>query len=191
MVTLQQVEELRKYADVSFNEAKVALEETNGDILEAIINLERKGRIESPKGGGFYSSKDSGTTGEQKAEEAKAAAEPTKKTSSSFSDMFNKFAGFMNKLFHQGNRNTFEVTKNGQRTMSVPVTVLVILMLFTFWFTVPLMVVGLFFGYKYSFSGPELGKETVNRTMDQVSDVVDNLKKEFSGDNSNDKNTNS
>ena len=40
MVTLQQVEELRRYADITFNEAKEALEETNGDILEAIINLE-------------------------------------------------------------------------------------------------------------------------------------------------------
>ena len=75
--------------------------------------------------------------------------------------------------------------------MTLPVTVLVILLLFTFWFTVPLMIVGLFFGYKYSFSGPELGKEEVNRTMDQVSDVVDNLKKEFSGESKNDKNTNS
>jgi hypothetical protein len=53
------------------------------------------------------------------------------------------------------------------------------------------MIIGLFFGYKYSFSGPELGKEEVNRTMDQVSDVVGNLKKEFSGENKNDKNTNS
>ncbi len=75
--------------------------------------------------------------------------------------------------------------------MKLPVTVLVILFLFTFWITVPLMIIGLFFGYKYSFSGPELGKEEVNRTMDQVSDVVGNLKKEFSGENKNDKNTNS
>lgn len=191
MATLQQVEELRRYADISFNEAKEALDETNGDILEAIINLEKKGKIESPKGGGFYSTKDSGESSEKKGEEAKASQQSAKKASSSLSDMFHKFVAFMKKLFHQGNRNIFEVTKDGQRTMSIPVTVLVILMLFTFWFTVPLMVVGLFFGYKFSFSGPELGKEQVNRTMDQVSDVVDNLKKEFSGDNNNDKNSNS
>lgn len=186
MVTLQQVEELRKYADITFNEAKEALEETNGDILEAIINLEKKGRIEPPKNGGYYSTKDTGETGEQKSSEAKAGTESTKKTSSGFSDLFQRFSAFIGKLFHQGNRNIFEVSKNGQSTMTLPVTVLVILLIFTFWITVPLMIVGLFFGYKYSFSGPELGKEEVNRTMDQVSDVVDNLKKEFSGENKND-----
>jgi hypothetical protein len=191
MVTLQQVEELRRYADITFNEAKEALEETNGDILEAIINLEKNGRIEPPKGGGYYSTKDSGETGEQKSSEAKAGTESTQKTSSSFSDLVNRFTTFMGKLFHKGNRNIFEVSKNGQSTMTLPVTVLVILLLFTFWITVPLMIIGLFFGYKYSFSGPELGKEEVNRTMDQVSDVVGNLKKEFSGENKNDKNTNS
>jgi len=191
MVTLQQVEELRRYADITFNEAKEALEETNGDILEAIINLEKKGRIEPPKGGGYYSTKDAGETGEQKSSDAKAGAESTQKTSSSFSDLINRFTTFIGKLFHKGNRNIFEVSKNGQSTMKLPVTVLVILLLFTFWITVPLMIIGLFFGYKYSFSGPELGKEEVNRTMDQVSDVVGNLKKEFSGENKNDKNTNS
>ena len=191
MVTLQQVEELRRYADITFNEAKEALEETNGDILEAIINLEKNGRIEPPKGGGYYSTKDSGETGEQKSSEAKAGTESTQKTSSSFSDLVNRFTTFISKLFHKGNRNIFEVSKNGQSTMTLPVTVLVILLLFTFWITVPLMIIGLFFGYKYSFSGPELGKEEVNRTMDQVSDVVGNLKKEFSGENKNDKNTNS
>ena len=191
MVTLQQVEELRRYADITFNEAKEALEETNGDILEAIINLEKNGRIEPPKGGGYYSTKDSGETGEQKSSEAKAGTESTQKTSSSFSNLINRFTTFIGKLFHKGNRNIFEVSKNGQSTMTLPVTVLVILLLFTFWITVPLMIIGLFFGYKYSFSGPELGKEEVNRTMDQVSDVVGNLKKEFSGENKNDKNTNS
>jgi len=191
MVTLQQVEELRRYADITFNEAKEALEETNGDILEAIINLEKNGRIEPPKGGGYYSTKDSGETGEQKSSEAKAGTESTQKTSSSFSNLINRFTTFIGKLFHKGNRNIFEVSKNGQSTMKLPVTVLVILLLFTFWITVPLMIIGLFFGYKYSFSGPELGKEEVNRTMDQVSDVVGNLKKEFSGENKNDKNTNS
>ena len=33
MVTLEQVEKLRQYASISYEEAKAALEETNGDIL--------------------------------------------------------------------------------------------------------------------------------------------------------------
>ncbi len=37
MITIEQVEELRKRVHVSYEDAKAALEEANGDILEAII----------------------------------------------------------------------------------------------------------------------------------------------------------
>lgn len=59
MITLEQVEKLRKRANISYDEAKKALEETNGDILQAIINLEKKNLIKPPAGGGYYSSKES------------------------------------------------------------------------------------------------------------------------------------
>ncbi|WP_442870577.1 hypothetical protein [Clostridium sp. Cult2] len=57
MVTLDQVEKLRQRANISYDEAKAALEETNGDILEAIINLEKENRIKLPEGGGYYNSR--------------------------------------------------------------------------------------------------------------------------------------
>ena len=183
MVTLQQVEELRKYADISFNEAKEALEETNGDILEAIINLEKKGRIKAPKDGGFYSSKDSGQDNEFNSSEEGVKTEFNDQSGTSFSEMVNKFVNFTKNLFDKGNRNIFEAVKNGNVVMSMPVTVLVVLVLFTFWITIPIMFIGLFFGYKYTFKGPELGKEKVNRAMDSVSNAAENLKKEFKGDN--------
>ncbi len=47
MVTLEQVEKLCERANISYEEAKVALEETNGDILEAII---KSGKQESHSG---------------------------------------------------------------------------------------------------------------------------------------------
>ncbi len=49
MVTLEQVEKLCERANISYEEAKVALEETNGDILEVLSNLENKNRIQAPK----------------------------------------------------------------------------------------------------------------------------------------------
>lgn len=183
MVTLQQVEELRKYADISFNEAREALEETQGDILEAIINLEKKGRIKAPKDGGFYSSKNSSQDKDFKGTEEEIKTEFHGEPRTSFSEMMKKFGVFTKKLFNKGNRNSFEVMKNGNEVMSIPVTILVVLALFTFWITIPLMFIGLFFGYKYTFKGPELGKEKVNRAMDSVSNAAENLKKEFKGDN--------
>lgn len=44
MITIEQIDELRKRLDVSYEEAKEALEACNGDMLEAIIYLEKKPR---------------------------------------------------------------------------------------------------------------------------------------------------
>jgi hypothetical protein len=190
MVTLQQVEELRKYANITFNEAKDALEETNGDILEAIINLEKKGRIKAPKDGGYYSSKDSYQDNQSNDDAGNVQQEIYDESGSSFSETWNNFISFIKKLFKKGNRNNFEVIKDGKVIMSIPVTILVVLIIFAFWITIPIMIIGLFLGYKYAFSGPELGKDKVNRAMDSVSSAAENLKKEFKGDNNNDKNSN-
>ena len=50
MVTLEQVEKLREHANISYDEAKAALENANGDILQAIIDLEKQGKIKPPPG---------------------------------------------------------------------------------------------------------------------------------------------
>ena len=44
-VTLELVEQLRQHADVSYEEARAALEHSGGDLLEALIWLERMGKI--------------------------------------------------------------------------------------------------------------------------------------------------
>lgn len=68
-------------------------------------------------------------------------------------------------------------------TTSMPVLVLVLLTVFFFWITVPLLVVGLLFGYRYRFGGPDLDRESVDRVMRQVSDTVtdvtDNVRREW------------
>ena len=44
-ITLEQVERLREKADVSYEQAKAALEEAGGSLLDALILLERQGRV--------------------------------------------------------------------------------------------------------------------------------------------------
>ncbi len=67
--------------------------------------------------------------------------------------------------------------------MTVPVTVLAVLLIFTFWITVPLIIVGLFFGYRYRFAGPDLGKENVNQALDSVAKAAENFKREVKDGN--------
>lgn len=182
MVTLEQVEQLRQRANISYDEAKAALEETNGDLLQAIINLENQNRIKPPKGGGYYSSRDAQQSLENNGIRENINEEFKRDDSPSFRELMCRFLKWCGKIISKGNRNHFEVIKDGDIAITIPVTILAILLLFTFWITVPIMVIGLFFGYRYMFSGPELGKENINRAMDSVADVAGSIKKEVKGD---------
>ena len=51
MVTLEQIDELRKRVNVSYEEAKKTLEKNDGDLIKSIIELEKKkGRKDERKG---------------------------------------------------------------------------------------------------------------------------------------------
>lgn len=188
MVTLEQVEKLCQHANISYEEAREVLEETNGDILEAIIKLEKQNRIQAPVGGGHYSSKNSQQGTENNCREKSFKEEKNRTDNASFSELVGRFFRWCGEIINRGNKNSFEVIKGGEKVVTIPVTILALLLLFMFWVTIPLMIVGLFFGYRYMFSGPDLGKENVNRAMDSVADAAENLKKEVKGDKSNGKN---
>lgn len=189
MVTLEQVEKLREHANISYEEAKKALEETNGDILEAIVNLEKQNRIKAPEGGGYYNSKKHCIAHDNNDSQKSDKGEFRRKNHSDFREQMRKLFRFCAKVIDKGNKNSLEVIRDGVKTFSIPVTVLALFLIFAFWFTIPLMVVGLFFGYRYNFTGPDLGKEKVNNTMNTVADAAESLKKEFKGDNTNGKNS--
>ena len=58
---------------------------------------------------------------------------------------------------------------------SLPVAVVIILAVVAFWITLSLLIIGLFLGCRYRFSGPELGRESVNEVMDGVGATVDDM----------------
>lgn len=178
MTLLEKVEKLCSMGNITFEEAKTALEAANGDLLDAIIYLERQGKIHAPAGGGYYNS--------QKTVEADVVSYQEKdwKKNHDHSHKENPFTTFIKqawdfclRLIRKGNENTFEVLKGDEVKGSFPTTVLVLLLIFAFWVTIPLMVVGLFFGLRYRFVGPDFKSNTVNDAMDSVAEAAENLKK--------------
>lgn len=170
MATLEQVEKLREKANVSFAEAKEALDATGGDLLEALIYLENQGKVAPPPGGGSYSS--SG-----KEEKEPAADSSREETYESCGEVFRKIGKLCVRIIHKGNSNYFEAERIGETVISCPVTILVILLLFLFWVIVPLMILGLFFGFRYRFRGNDLGKESINKVMDSASNTAEEIKR--------------
>lgn len=181
MATLEQVEKLRERANVSYDEAKAALDATNGDLLEALIYLEKQGKVRAPEGNGYFSSE---RNSPRESDGRTERGDYRENRGESFSGLLRRFGHFCLRLIQKGNRNTFEVTKGGECKASIPVTVLVLLLIFAFWVTLPLMVIGLFFGLHYRFQGPDLGKDSVNNAMDSVAKVTDDFKRSI-GENKN------
>jgi hypothetical protein len=58
MTDLEKAEKLREKTGVSYTEAKEALDNSDGSLLDALVYLEKQGKVETPPGGGFYSGAD-------------------------------------------------------------------------------------------------------------------------------------
>ena len=162
----EMVEKLRQKANVSYEEAKAALEASDWDILDALVLLESEGKMKEGE--------------PQPAEyttQSKKTYDYTTKNGNQvhaeISGGLMKLWGLVKKLFQKGNSNQFVVTRQGEELISLPVTVLVILLVCFWWLSVILLLVGLFLGARYSFRGPDSNRQ-VNAWMDKAADAVQN-----------------
>jgi hypothetical protein len=176
MTELEKVEKLREKADVSFSDAKEALDAANGDILDALIYLENEGKATIPAGGGYFSSA-------LKPELEKHYSSHTDSNEGnkgeSFSSMMKRFGKFVLMLLRKGNRNHLNAVKGDHTLFTIPVTAVALLLLFFFWITIPLLIISLFCGVRYHFHGEDLGRESVNRVLDNATTIVDDVKNSF------------
>jgi hypothetical protein len=171
MVDFDQVQRLRDYAKkISYEEAKKILEEVEGDMLEAVIRLEKENKIERPEAAGYYNSK--ADTHSEEGRSRSRNHKGTRDKGRSFGELVGTFLRWCGRMIHKGNINHFEVVKDDGCIITLPVTVLVLLLLFAFWVIIPLLILGLFFGYRYRFSGPDLDQTEVNEAMEKVSQAT-------------------
>lgn len=180
-ITLEQVERLREKADVSYAQAKQALEYSGGNLLDALIYLEEQGAIPRPQGA-YYSTRNEtpppppvrdelATLGEKKGgkekrEKKKAGGMGVKVISGK-----TLFSTLRRWLID----NELEIWRKGQPVTSLPILILVVLILFAFYITVPALILGLFLGFRYQISGPDLEDETFNGMMGNVADTAADL----------------
>ncbi len=158
MDKLEQIEKLRERAQVSYDEARTAYEAANGDLLDALIFLERQGKVAAPKGDGYYRSEQQPTSGpvhenrgQQSREGRTENEEENENKNNNFKETLDRIWKFFTGLVKKGNETSFEVLRDREHMASFPVTVLALLLLFAPWVTLPLIVIGLFFGFHYQF----------------------------------------
>lgn len=165
MDNFEKVEKLREKADVTFEEAKKALEEANWDLLDAMIILEKQGKAEPRKE--TYSTKEEST-------ELAVVEEPEKKERK----RGNSFTDKLKVLWHKSCENYFVVERDDERIIRLPIWVFLLILIPTFEVSLIVMIVALFFGCRYSFQG-KAEMKLANDVCDKASEAADKMKEEY------------
>ena len=183
-ITLEMVERLREKAHVSYGLAKEALEYSGGNLLDALIYLEEKGAIPREEGA-YYSTRGETSSpappppaqvraeepeGEKKGRKGKAKARPGKKAAPQKDGN-----GLIKTLRRWLIDNELEIWRKGTPVTALPVLILLLLLIFAYYVVIPLLVLGLFLGFRYRFSGPDLERDGLNNVMGTVADTAADL----------------
>ena len=166
-VTLEQVERLREKADVSYAKAKEALLYSGGNLLDALIYLEERGDIPRPEGA-YYSTR--GQTPPMPEEPEEPEPQP--------SDGKEKKAGrnsLLQRLRYILLDNELEIWRKERPITALPVLILILLLIVAYYIVIPLLILSLFLGFRYRFSGPDLERDDLNNMMGSVADTASDL----------------
>ena len=165
MTHFEMVEKLCEKANVTYEEAKTALEASDWDLLDAVVFLEQEGKVKK-------STSHHSTRTEPVEEEEPPKAAPLRMQLKKLWQLFLK-------LIRIGNENHLVVSHKGNQVFTLPVTVVVILMICSCMSVLVAVAVSLFFGVRYSFKGEQLGRESVNNAMQKATDVAEQVKESF------------
>ncbi len=152
----EMVENLRTKANVTYEEAKAALEKSDWDMLDALVLLEGQGKV---SGGAEYTTqeKKAGCESQPRRGEVKAG--------------LGRLWAWVKKIFSMGNSNQFVISRKGSELVSMPITVMALLMILFWHFSLIVLFVGLFLGARYSFRGPDINtavSDFVNKAQDKA-----------------------
>ena len=163
-VTREQIERLMDHAGVSYEDAQAALEASDGDLLDALVWLERMGKI--PSSGVHSCATDPRVepeTPDMEAEEVLDQEEPD---------------DVLHTVWRWLVDNRLEVYRrdNRARVLECPLAALLALIVLAWWLVAILLVVGFFFGWRYRFVGPHLGRsKAVQDVMEKIDDGAETV----------------
>ena len=172
MDQLEKVEKLRERANVSYDEAKKALEENNWDLLEAMVALEKEGKVPEPDTSSYT------TSYEEQTEYISVPATVYEQQQRQKEGTWDKFKKFVKKSWQMSKDNYFRVVRHGEEMFRMPVWALILILLCGWHCVVPVMIIAFFFDCHYQFVGKnDLSK--VNEAMEKGNDLADKIKNEY------------
>ena len=155
----EMVETLRAKANVTYEEAKAALEASDWDMLDALVLLESEGKV---NGAPEFTTK-------EKADETRRSARKEKGSLS-------KLGGWIRKMITLGNQNQFVISRKGSELVAMPLTVMALLTVLVWPFSLIVLFAGFFLGTRYAFRGPDINatvNDFVNKAQEKTATVVE------------------
>ena len=160
---MEMVEKLRAKANVSYEEARQALEQNDWDMLDALVMLEGQGKVKGAEEKKEY-------TTQETADRSFFIHADAAQVKSGFARVWD----WVKQMVRKGNANQLVVSRKGEEMIALPITVAVLILIFL---RVPhallpmlvLLFISLCLGVRYSFRGPDIGAK-VNETMDKMQD---------------------
>lgn len=132
-VSLEKIDMLMERANISYKEAKEALERHNGDMVEALIYLEASQKTNSGQ---------------------KKSAPRPRPTPSNRRDFFEDINAFFKKM----HKTTFSIHKNEHHAVDLPLTIAALIIFFTLPVSIFVLLATLILGYKVRITD-EKGKK--------------------------------
>ncbi|OPJ64413.1 ubiquitin [Clostridium oryzae] len=178
------VEKLQKETNINYKEASDALEKANGNLLDAMLYLEEKGKVKKPSVSVFYTNeyKENYKYREiiiKKDHENNYNNSKRRTNSGGVFEAVCKVIDICNNIF-------FEIKRENSILLRLPITVVIVLLMFVFWIVIPLFIVGLFFDMEFSLSGKREVTNKINNIFKlfsvNVKKVKEGLRKGFKND---------
>lgn len=175
MDSFEKVEKLRSRANVTYEEAKAALNEANGDLLDAMVILEKQGKTMQPQVSTFRTTYEE-QTGYEKVERTASREDSGKRLWESTKNLFRV-------IWVKLNENYLSVINRRDReALRVPLIIPVLAILFGWYAFIPIMILFLFFGFRYRIVGRDDMKnanEIFDRAGDMAQNATDHMREEW------------
>ena len=179
MENYQKIEQIVNTTGCSFEDAKAALEAHEWDMIDAVIGLEREGKVKkaaseqtAPK-----AEEPVEITAEVRCDDDAAGKQSGSGRSGSAGKRPHRVRGFFRRIKEILLNNRMLVFKSsGQKIIDIPIIFPVIALIAFFWATLVIAVLAMIFGYRFHFEGEDLGKTNINNTMDKATDYAEKMK---------------
>lgn len=169
MVEFEKVEKLVQKTNVSYEDAKIALENANGDMLDAIIALEKQGKVNGPQQATYTT----GPEATQYRDVPAAVAQTNNKTEGK--NFFKDLGAAIKRGFQYTVDNSVRVIKKDQEIIKLPLWLTIIMLLAAWELIIIVVIVSLFFDCRYALVGKD-DTNQVNKVMNQATDFAGKVK---------------